>query len=121
MRKLFFAVCLLVVSPAFADDFPLMASAVKYHGCVAQATKDAVDTLKPRQFQSGSEAEAWAWRKVYGTCNAVLDQQDVLDNISKAYGGDINRMKAYRDGIVWSARAYVFKAVLAKWDAQRVM
>lgn len=121
MRKLLFAVCLLLAGAANAQDARLMSAAAKYQGCVARETKSALSAFNPKTFRSGAEAEVWVWRKVYTSCEPVLRNNDLVSGVYAKYGDDGGKASAFLEGMLASARSFVMKEMLAKWDAQKVM
>lgn len=99
-------------------NMKLLKPALAFHWCVQKQSDLAISVIKAGKFVNPSEAEAWAWNQVLDACFPVLTADENQAMIYQNYQGNNQRMIDFRDGLLWSARAFVFSAV-AEWSTTK--
>lgn len=96
-------------------NMKLLKPTLAFHWCVEKQTGTAIATIKSGKFSNARDAEGWAWNQVLDKCFPVLIADENQGMIYQNYQGNNQRMTDFRDGLLWSARAFVFSAV-AEWS-----
>lgn len=97
---------------ATGANMRLFKPAASFHFCVETQTKDSLATAKRSQFKQYVDAEKWVWGQVLDKCAPVIFSDENQGMLYLNYQGNVQRVRDYRDGLLWSARAYVFSAVV---------
>jgi hypothetical protein len=94
------------------DDFNQLKSALALHLCVKNETKLLLSTIQKNKYTSSEKIEPVVWNKILGKCSFIVTtNKKVIDLIHHHYSGNEQRMIDFRDGLLWSERAYVFYEV----------
>ena len=123
MKKVFFLIGLLITFGAKAAPQPqpkltdtrLLNAAYTFHTCIVTKTTSTMRTFSHQKFKNGADAEGWVWMNVFDGCVKVLTSNETEGMVYQNYKGRLNEMLAFRDGLVWSARAYVLNVVNDAW------
>ena len=106
-------------APNQGPNLKLLKPALAFHWCVEKQTQASLAPAKRVRFKSASEAEGAIWNEVLDKCFSVLATEENEAMVYQNYAGNASQMLAYRDGLLWAGRAYVFSAVADIYQAKK--